>query len=137
MKVKWLRQIVHPRLDLRRALISACMNLNFRAPIPIGNFNLRLWLLSDDVELWKKVERHSQACQQLRPVITPRIVIGGRDKITDVRPLPVFYMRDQVFAMKAHLPFRLPKPDEIDTDDEGQNQAGIKASAKITGHDQS
>ncbi len=113
------------------------MNLNLRAPIPLGNFDLRLWLLSDDLKLWKKVERHSQACQQQRPVITPRIVIGGRDKITDARPLPIFYMRDQVFAMKAQLPFRLPKPDEIDTDDEGQRQTGIKTSAKSSAHDQS
>lgn len=82
----------------------------------------------------KRTENFSQPLQRQSPVVTPLVLIIVRDKFTDPFPILFFDLDKKVCAVQLDLAFRLPKFDEVNTHDEGDNKPGINSIPETYRH---
>jgi hypothetical protein len=129
-----LSETVDPVHNLRGEFSAAPVDANFRAP-PTGRricAHLRVGRVNREGR--KQAQDHVEAVDNRLLIMTPIVVIAGRDIITRCRPISFLDLPNEMLAMEANLLFRLPKLGEPKPDQCGEQSAGVKADPKGKRH---
>lgn len=81
-----------------------------------------------------ETENYPKPFEEHGPIMSPSVLIFVANKRGDTAPILLFDLGEKMRAVQLHLPLRLPKTRQKNSDDRSEKQARVKAVAEIGRH---
>jgi hypothetical protein len=92
------------------------------------------WFTGFDARIRKGTENFSQPLQNQRAIVTPLVLVIVGNEFADSFPILFFDLNKEVRAVQPDLAFRLPKSDQVNPHDQGNDQPRVNSVPKSYRH---